>query len=137
MVDAKRQRKKQTALARYKRSGELGNCCAGCGWSVPGCENGDGLDIHHVRPVKRGGGDEVDNLVLLCPNCHRIAHKFFHCGSVGQIVLSKKALLDELTLLSVDRACFESKYFSPLTDEDLFGDEYINTELEDGDGAAD
>jgi 5-methylcytosine-specific restriction endonuclease McrA len=32
------------------------------------------LDVHHIVPKKRGGGDNLDNLMLLCPNCHREKH---------------------------------------------------------------
>jgi hypothetical protein len=32
------------------------------------------LEIHHVHPLGEGGPDTVDNVVALCPNCHRRAH---------------------------------------------------------------
>lgn len=32
--------------------------------------------IHHVVPVQRGGTNAASNTVLLCPNCHAIAHWF-------------------------------------------------------------
>lgn len=32
------------------------------------------LDIHHVRFVSAGGDNSAENLVPLCPLCHRIIH---------------------------------------------------------------
>jgi hypothetical protein len=39
--------------------------CQNCG-SISG-----GLEIHHIRPVVRGGTDDIDNLVTLCKKCHK------------------------------------------------------------------
>lgn len=33
------------------------------------------LEIHHIKPVSQGGGDEPENLVTLCKCCHRGRHK--------------------------------------------------------------
>lgn len=62
--------------------------CAVCGWqvSVDGLifdENGNyqkhiemaGNEIHHIKSVKDGGGNEIENLILLCPNHHAMAHR--------------------------------------------------------------
>lgn len=43
--------------------------CAVCSWSE------DTLDVHHILPLSKGGADEEYNLIALCPNCHRLAHK--------------------------------------------------------------
>lgn len=32
------------------------------------------LEIHHVRPLSDGGGDQIENAVAVCPNCHRSFH---------------------------------------------------------------
>ena len=32
------------------------------------------LETHHVIWLSRGGADSIDNLVALCPNCHRKMH---------------------------------------------------------------
>jgi len=48
------------------------NQCAICSFAVK-----DALDIHHLRPSeKRHKNDLKDksNLILLCPNCHRLVH---------------------------------------------------------------
>ncbi len=42
-----------------------------CAW----CGTAEGaLELHHRRPRWAGGQDNADNLVLLCPPCHRRAH---------------------------------------------------------------
>ena len=42
--------------------------CFSCGWDKAVC------DLHHVIPRTKGGRDIESNLVLLCPNCHRLVH---------------------------------------------------------------
>jgi len=32
------------------------------------------LQIHHIVPKSLGGSDELNNLIILCPNCHKIIH---------------------------------------------------------------
>jgi len=44
--------------------------CVLCGWNEAAC------DIHHIVPKKKGGTDSHDNLVVVCPNCHRTIHTF-------------------------------------------------------------
>jgi len=43
--------------------------CFNCGWDKCVC------DIHNIKPKCDGGSDELNNLIILCPNCHRLAHK--------------------------------------------------------------
>ena len=33
------------------------------------------LNVHHIVPVCNGGGDEPENLVTLCVDCHKEIHK--------------------------------------------------------------
>lgn len=33
-----------------------------------------GLEIHHIIPVILGGPNRIKNLILLCPECHKIRH---------------------------------------------------------------
>jgi len=42
--------------------------CSNCGWGEASC------DLHHIVPKSKGGDDTDDNLTVLCPNCHRLAH---------------------------------------------------------------
>ena len=32
-------------------------------------------DVHHITPRAEGGKNFVSNGVVLCPNCHRVAHE--------------------------------------------------------------
>lgn len=42
--------------------------CEICSW------NDAPRDSHHILPVSKGGKSTIDNLISLCPNCHRKAH---------------------------------------------------------------
>ena len=47
--------------------------CQLCGCEAP-FKDKDGdpyLEIHHVIPLRDGGTDSAENLIALCPNCHR------------------------------------------------------------------
>lgn len=48
---------------------EAGHRCA-----IPTCRHID-VDIHHIVPWKQCKAHEYDNLIALCPNCHRRADK--------------------------------------------------------------
>nr|DAT25387.1 MAG TPA: NinG recombination protein [Caudoviricetes sp.] len=37
-------------------------------------DNGN-LNVHHIKFVCNGGGDEPENLITLCKNCHKKRHK--------------------------------------------------------------
>ena len=43
--------------------------CSMCKWDQTT------LDTHHIIEKSKGGTDEHDNLISLCPNCHRKAHE--------------------------------------------------------------
>ena len=63
-------RKRQQAVSRKKEFSELREKpCEVCGWKDAT------RDMHHIVPVRKGGKDAVDNLVILCPNHHRLAHQ--------------------------------------------------------------
>ena len=40
----------------------------------PACRCVITLDMHHLVPVGEGGSDDPNNLIALCPNCHRRHH---------------------------------------------------------------
>lgn len=48
---------------------EAGHRCA-----IPTCRHID-VDVHHIIFVEEGGDDVYDNLIAICPNCHRMAHQ--------------------------------------------------------------
>ena len=43
--------------------------CEICGWKETT------RDLHHIQEVSQGGTNEVDNLISVCPNHHRMIHK--------------------------------------------------------------
>ena len=48
-----------------------GNKCRICGMtSVEAREKGSWLEVHHITSLKRGGTDDMKNLVTLCQECH-------------------------------------------------------------------
>ena len=48
---------------------EAGHRCA-----IPTCRHID-VDVHHIIEWAKAKAHEYDNLIALCPNCHRRAHK--------------------------------------------------------------
>ena len=45
------------------------------GCRFPGCERTSWLKAHHLVHWARGGGTDLDNLVLLCHAHHRLLHE--------------------------------------------------------------
>lgn len=43
--------------------------CAICDWKETV------RDVHHILPISEGGKNEESNLISLCPNHHRMAHR--------------------------------------------------------------
>jgi predicted restriction endonuclease len=43
--------------------------------AIQNCTFNIALEIHHLRPVRLGGDDVVENLILLCPNHHAMADR--------------------------------------------------------------
>lgn len=57
-----------------KRAHQLqGDTCIICGWGIPDILYG-GCVAHHVIGVVDGGSNGDDNMAVLCPNCHALAH---------------------------------------------------------------
>ena len=51
--------------------------CFDCGMDAPFVSKSTGmpyLEVHHIKMLKDGGEDTVNNAVALCPNCHRKRH---------------------------------------------------------------
>jgi len=59
---------------------EAGHRCA-----IQTCKNLANLDVHHIIPWKACKEHKADNLIALCPNCHRAAHD----GSIDRKSLFK------------------------------------------------
>lgn len=63
--------KKHKAWIRAQAIKKYGNKCELCGY-------GAAIDTHHIIPKKMGGSHEINNLIVLCPNCHAlITRRYF------------------------------------------------------------
>lgn len=60
---------KKIFVIKTKLLHERGNYCESCGYN-----NINILHIHHIVEKSNGGSDELNNLLLLCPNCHYTIH---------------------------------------------------------------
>jgi hypothetical protein len=57
--------KKYRAWIRLQTIKKYGNKCELCGYRLT-------VETHHILPKKRGGLHEINNLMVLCPNCHAV-----------------------------------------------------------------
>ena len=59
-----------------KREGSLE--CDACEWRPPKAmrhtDRPRVMHAHHVIPRSCGGADTLENMILLCPNCHGLTH---------------------------------------------------------------
>lgn len=70
--------------------------CEACGWIPPAPATWRCLNVHHVIARAKGGNDEPSNLVVLCPNCHAMAHAV----SRGGVITTREALIAALNVLT-------------------------------------
>lgn len=72
--------------------------CQICKWNKSIC------DVHHIVAIKHGGNNEMNNLVIVCPNCHRCIH----------VLGSDYISLEELQKLSIGKTFSEwVDYYNP------------------------
>lgn len=57
--------KKHKAWIRAQAIKKYGEGCEICGYAMT-------VDTHHTVPKYSGGPHEIDNLMILCPNCHAL-----------------------------------------------------------------
>lgn len=70
VLDWGRTRRAPTVLQTKALSRRQGGCCG-----VPGCGRRRFLHVHHVRFWSSGGATDLENLVLLCGEHHRLLHR--------------------------------------------------------------
>lgn len=63
-------KKRRLSLPKSKYSAVFEKYNGKC--AVPKCEFDEVLELHHLVPKYLGGLDDIDNLVCLCPNHHRL-----------------------------------------------------------------
>ena len=57
-------------LGRLRARVELAIVARDGSWDCFYCGSPHARTLEHVRPARRGGSDEIDNLVLSCRNCN-------------------------------------------------------------------
>lgn len=67
-------------------SQEAGSQCAFCGF-----DDVHTLEYHHIRSRENGGGDEPENLILVCSNCH--TQITYGVISTANVVTKKRELI--------------------------------------------
>jgi hypothetical protein len=89
---------------------EAGHRCA-----IPTCRHID-VDIHHIVPWETCKKHEYENLIALCPNCHRRAHKLNEIDrkSLHHYKANLRFTHDRFSQLEVDVLfeCFKTKSHS-------------------------
>jgi hypothetical protein len=85
--------------------------CEVCDFTPPRALAGPGspylarlLHAHHVVPVACGGTDDPDNLIVVCPTCHAVAHALGRIGRMAAVrewvgPRSRDELIEENRLL--------------------------------------
>ena len=68
MIRSRERRRPVSAEIRRRVLVEAGHKCA-----IPTCRNIE-VDIHHIVQWAKCQSNEYNNLIALCPNCHRRAH---------------------------------------------------------------
>lgn len=69
-MDQKFKHYRVTGAVRRELLKKYNNTCQSCGAaSIP-------LQLAHIIPLTEGGSSEIDNLTVLCPNCHVILDSF-------------------------------------------------------------
>lgn len=70
--------------------------CDACGFQPPPYLATSILEAHHIEPAADGGPHAYENLILLCANCHRAAHKLFPRQRGYRVVPTRDLLLEAL-----------------------------------------
>ena len=67
--------------------------CQYCGNDAPFIDNNGQpyLEEHHVKRLADGGSDTIDNVVAICPNCHRRVHNLNNAEEIVELTdIAKK-----------------------------------------------
>lgn len=84
--------KKHKAWIRSQAIKQHGSSCELCGYGLS-------IDTHHIKPKNEGGLHEIENLMILCPNCHAlITRKIFYLNSRKDIPKIQKKIKELLTM---------------------------------------
>ena len=67
-TDSQQMREALTPAKKRRITEAVGHKC-----EIRGCKS-DAYDVHHIKPVSKGGTNVGSNLLILCANHHRDAH---------------------------------------------------------------
>jgi 5-methylcytosine-specific restriction protein A len=86
------------AIKKYTLQRSKGICEA-CFQKAPfETQTGPFLEVHHVHQLSDGGPDHPENVIALCPNCHRRAHysvdaKEFNLSLIKSVLKKERTLV--------------------------------------------
>jgi hypothetical protein len=90
------------AKAKLCRTFRIGKECEVCKWPRNAIM-ARYLQKHHIQPQCNGGTDGPENLTLLCPSCHAIAHHFLKQAPCRYLAADRRTvLLEDLKLFMSD-----------------------------------
>ena len=73
--------------------------CQVCGYAIQLSPGSKYSEVHHIHPLKDGGDDDFDNMLVLCPTHHvEFDYKIVGINSDGKTVFSKNSTLGKLTM---------------------------------------
>lgn len=85
--------KKHKAWIRAQAIKKHGNKCELCFYS-------ETVDAHHIIPKYKGGPNEIENLMIVCPNCHAlITRKIIILNNRKEITKIRKLILQKIKSL--------------------------------------
>ena len=59
-----------------------GECFKRDRYSCVKCNSGEKIECHHIKRIKDGGNNQLENLITLCRKCHKIEHS--HARNVAR-----------------------------------------------------
>ena len=59
------------------------------GWRCQNCGSSKDLQVHHLSNRSKLGDDALDNLIVLCANCHRMQHAVLKSSDAEQNSLTR------------------------------------------------
>lgn len=85
---------RSTAIKLYAKKRANG-ICEGCNETAPfETKSGPYLEVHHLTRLADGGADLPQNIIALCPTCHRKAHYSLDCLEFNNQLINKVAAIE-------------------------------------------
>ena len=85
---------RSTAIKLYAKKRANG-ICEGCNETAPfETKSGPYLEVHHLTRLADGGADLPQNIIALCPTCHRKAHYSLDCLEFNNQLINKVATIE-------------------------------------------